>query len=337
LELLLEIERAYKIKNILVSGASGIVGYGILRSLRMSNIPLKLIGTSIYEDSVAQGFCDIFEGAPHTDSPKYMEWLQSTINTYSIDLIIPGIEVDMYKWIQHIPEIEKIGARALLNNKELIHLCKDKWMFYNYLMKISASCVIESSLSSDYENLKNIYGIPFLLKPRCGFGSKGIVHVHDKDTFMKYKDDIGHNLMAQPIIGNDDEEYTATAFCDGNGGYYASMVLKRKLSKEGFTEKAEVVSEEKFAEIISYLSKNIHSIGPTNFQFRKCEEGFKLLEINPRISSSTSIRAAFGYNESAMAVSYYLENKIPVQPTIRMGRAVRYIDDHIFYENSINI
>jgi len=40
-------------KNILVSGASGIIGYGILRSLRLSGIPYKLIGTTIYPDSAA--------------------------------------------------------------------------------------------------------------------------------------------------------------------------------------------------------------------------------------------------------------------------------------------
>ena len=50
--------------NILVSGASGIVGYGILRSLKKSGKELRLIGTTIYNDSVAQGFCDIFEQAP---------------------------------------------------------------------------------------------------------------------------------------------------------------------------------------------------------------------------------------------------------------------------------
>ena len=71
--------------------------------------------------------------------------------------------------------------------------------------------------------------------------------------------------------------------------------------------------------------------GPTNFQFRKQNGILKLLEINPRISSSTSIRTAFGYNESAMSVDYYLENKKPLQPIIRPGRAIRYVEDYIMY------
>jgi carbamoyl-phosphate synthase large subunit len=68
-----------------------------------------------------------------------------------------------------------------------------------------------------------------------------------------------------------------------------------------------------------------------------CRDGPKLLEINPRISSSTSIRTAFGYNESAMAVEYFLEQRTPTQPLIRRGKAVRYTDEQIFYENGIHL
>jgi len=323
--------------NILVSGASGIVGYGILRSLKKSGKRLRLIGTSMYDDSVAQGFCDIFEQAPPTDDVAYIEWLLHTIKKHQVDLIVPGIEIDMYKWVEHVPEIERNGSIALLNNLELIQLCKDKWAFYENLNEAGMSCAIESSLSMDFNTLKNNFGLPFLLKPRRGFASKGIVKVDSEDTFLAHQKDIGPILMAQPIVGNDDEEFTTSAFCDGRGGFYASMTLKRKLSKDGFTEKAEVVIADEFIETISDLCKRFHPIGPTNFQFRKCMDGIKLLEINPRVSSSTSIRTAFGYNESAMAVDYFLEHQMLVQPKIKRGRAVRYTDDYIFYEDSIHL
>ncbi len=324
-------------KSILVSGASGIVGYGILRSLRISGKPLQLIGTSIYDDSVAPGFCDVFELAPPTSEAGYLDWLLAIINKHRVDLVIPGIEIDMYKWVDHLPEITANGTVALLNNVELIHLCKDKWAFYENLSKAGMSCAIESNLSTEFDRLKDEFGIPFLLKPRCGFGSKGIVTVDNAETFLKHKNEIGTNLMAQPIVGNADEEFTTSAFCDGHGGFHACMTLRRKLSADGFTDRAEVVSSDEFIDTISALCKRFLPIGPTNFQFRKCDDVIKLLEINPRISSSTSIRTAFGYNECAMAVDYYLEQRTPVQPEIRRGRAVRYTDEHIFYENSIHL
>lgn len=323
-------------KNILVSGASGIVGYGILRSLKKSRKKLRLIGTTIYDDSIAQGFCDIFEQAIPTNDVGYIEWLIKTINKHHIDLIIPGIEADMYKWAEHISEIKASDVDVLLNNIELISLCRDKWVFYERLNENNTPHIIETSLDSDFDAIVRKFGLPFLLKPRYGFGSKGIVTIDSVETFLKYQNDVGAILMAQPIVGNENEEFTTSAFCDGSGGFYASMTLKRKLSKEGFTEKAEVVKIDEMNEVLLTLCEYFKPIGPTNFQFRKHEGHLKLLEINPRISSSTSIRTAFGYNECKMAIEYYLENKIPKQPFITQGKAVRYTEDYIFYENRDN-
>jgi carbamoyl-phosphate synthase large subunit len=319
-------------KTILVSGASGIVGYGILRSLRKSGKRLKLIGTTIYDDSAAQYFCDIFEKAKPTNNVDYIAWLLKIIKQHQVDLIIPGIEVDMFEWAFHASEIEQSDAKIVLNNIELISLCKDKWLFYQQLRKVKTSYAIETSLSSNYNYLKKTFGLPFLLKPRSGFGSKGIIKIYNSDLFSQHRKNMGHVLMAQPIVGNDNEEYTTSAFCDGSGNYYASMTLKRRLSREGYTEKAEVVAIEGIDEALLALCKFFKPVGPTNFQFRKQNGMIKLLEINPRISSSTSIRTAFGYNENKMAVEYYLENKKPKQPIISEGKAVRYLEDVIFYK-----
>ena len=319
-------------KKILVSGASGIVGYGILKSLNQSKKELQLFGTTIFEDSVAPAFSDVFIKAPLTNDAGYIDWLLGIINTHKIDMIIPGIDADMYKWAENIEVLESSGAKVMMNNLALISLCKDKWAFYEYLSNTNNVNTINSSLADTFDEVFEQFGLPLLLKPRHGFGSKGIVRVYDKNTFLQHKENIGQTLMVQPLIGNDDEEYTTSAFCDGEGGFLASMTLKRKLSKDGFTDKAEVVEPEGIEEVLKSLCKTFNPLGPTNFQFRMQDGILKLLEINPRVSSSTSIRSSFGYNESLMAVEYYLENKKPVQPIIRQGKAVRYIEDYIFYK-----
>jgi len=262
--------------------------------------------------------------------------LLATLLRHRIDLLIPGIEIDMCKWRHCISEIRSTGALPMLNVPELIDLCEDKWTFYQRLRDAGLTCVIESSLESDFTRLERRFGLPFLLKPRRGFGSKGIVRVTSEEVFQGYRANIGPLLMAQPIVGDDAEEYTTSAFCDGHGGYFASMTLKRKLSRDGFTDKAEVADATEFIPVIEELCRLFRPLGPTNFQFRRCADEPKLLEINPRISSSTSIRTAFGYNESALAIDYFLANCTPIQPTITRGRAVRYIDEHIFYEDGNN-
>jgi carbamoyl-phosphate synthase large subunit len=215
---------------------------------------------------------------------------------------------------------------------ELIDRCKYKWKFFEHIYQYKTSYAIESSLSSSYELLKEEFGLPFLLKPRRGFGSKGIVIVANEDDFKPHQQYCGSILMAQRFVGNENEEYTTSAFCDGEGGFFASMTLKRKLSKDGFTDKAEVVQNDGITEAIKDLCRIFRPLGPTNFQFRLHKGEFKLLEINPRISSSTSIRTSFGYNESLMAAEFYLEHKEPDQPIVKQGKAIRFVEDLIIYK-----
>ncbi len=324
-------------KRVMVSGASGIVGYGILRSLRASGMELFLLGTSIHQDSVAPAFCDQFELAPRTDSPAYLAWLVQILRHYQIDMLIPGIEADLYCWNNYRSEIIETGALPLLNTAELVALCQDKWLFYQYLLEHQQDCRIPSSLSRDFDKLSAEFGLPFLLKPRRGFGSKGIVRISEQAQFEQIKAQWGDDILAQPIVGSDEEEYTVAGFGDGLGQLQACIAMRRVLSKDGFTDKAEVVSHQPFSTILSSLSQLFKPLGPTNFQFRKTTEGFCLLEINPRISSSTSIRTAFGYNESAMAVRFFLQ-QLPInQPELSGGCAVRYITEHIFYDHSLHL
>lgn len=314
--------------NILVSGASGIVGYGILRSLKNCNC--KLIGTTIYEHSPADCFSDIVLHPPLTVDESYIPWLTKTIKDYNVDMIIPAIEADMSCWNKHRRELEAAGTFVMLNNPKLVELCLDKWNFYKHLKDSGFKYLIKSSLEPDFEQFE----LPFLLKPRCGFGSKGIVKVEDRETFDKYKLEIGENLMMQEFVGTVDEEYTASGFFDEESNLKATMAMKRKLSKQGFTEIAEVVEENGLTEVIKQLARILKPVGATNFQFRKHNGEWKLLEINPRISSSTSLKTAFGYNECKMTVDYFLNGKEIVQPKIRKGKAIRYTEDYIFYDSN---
>lgn len=317
--------------TILVSGASGIVGYGILKCLRASSLPLTLIGTTIYDDSIAPAFCDIFVQAPRTDAPEYLEWLTDCIRKYHVDMIIPAIEIDMLFWNLHRQEIADAGAVALLNNPDLIEACRDKWDFYCQLIARNARYAIPSRITGSFEEIAGEYGVPFLLKPRRGFGSQGIHKIHDRNEFEQFFINAPANsAMLQPIIGSADEEYTVSAFFDCQSQLCCYQQLQRKLSPLGFTESAASCELENIQQVLQDLAAVFAPVGPTNFQFRRHQGELKLLEINPRISSSSSMRCLLGYNEAEMAVKYFLQQQT-IQPVpLKKGRVVRYSEDHLF-------
>lgn len=311
--------------NIFVSGASGIVGYGVLKSLRQIN-GCHLYGSTIYDVSPACCFSDEVILAPKTASQEYVPWLLDLIKSKKIDMLIPTIEVDVEVWNEHRQILEKSGAVVLLNNTDLIRYCLNKLHFFNILLENNVQCRIASYESiSAIENLNQ----SFVVKPKKGFGSRGIYYASSFEALKQYEDLIGSTHYVQEYVGSAEEEYTVSCFFDKNSAICALIALKRRLSKQGFTEVAEMVDAKIFTDAILELARIFKPVGPTNFQFRMHNGQVKLLEINPRISSSTPIRCLLGYNEAKMTIEYFLENKTIEQPDVKQGKVIRYVEDFL--------
>jgi carbamoyl-phosphate synthase large subunit len=318
--------------SVLVTGVGAIIGYGILRSLRQVSQPLRLIGTDIHVDAVGRAWADGFIQAPLTASADYLEWLANTITDNRVDMVVPGIEQDLYCFADNRALFQKLGIVVVLNSELLMRLTADKWLMHEELRRINSAARIPSYLAGDFSVLEEELGTPFLLKPRMSYASKGLVKVGTPGEFAAYSADLGTRLMAQPIVGSDEEEYTVAAFGDGTGQVNASIALRRRLAPDGSTAKAWVASHPDLDDMVRSLCGHFRPVGPTNLQFRRDGTGWKLLEINPRISSTTSIRTAFGYNESEMCIDYFVNGKAIKQPALRQGFAARYIEDRIAYD-----
>lgn len=318
--------------TVMVTGVGAIMGYGLLRSLRQTDPTLHLVGSDIYSDAVGQVWADVFEQAPYTSSSDYQAWLRDIIERHKVDLLIPGIEQDVQR-LSAEPEILRgMPCKVVLNDANLVRLTQDKWLMHQELLRLDEDSRIPSYIEGTYEMLVERVGLPFILKPRRSYASKGLVRVTSRDDFTAHAASLGEVLMAQMLVGSDDQEYTVGAFGDGWGGVACSITLQRRLASDGSTAKAWVRQEPSLDEVVRRLCAYFRPVGPTNLQFRRDETGWKLLEINPRISSTSSLRTAFGYNEGAMCLDFFLRGNLPSQPDIHLGFAVRFIQDYVIHD-----
>ena len=318
--------------TVMITGVGAIIGYGLLRSIRSSRSEVRLVGADIYNDAVGRTWCDEFEQAPLTASEDYFEWLADMVEKHHVDLIVPGIEQDVHRLSADRGKLVSFKCKVALNDPYLIDLTRDKWLMHQSLFDLDEATRIPSYLGGSYLELSTRLGLPFILKPRRSYASKGIVRVEKEQDFLAVEDMLGEHLMAQPLIGSDDEEYTVGAFGDGEGGVCAHISMQRYLAKDGSTAKAWIRNKPDLNETVLRLCSYFKPLGPTNLQFRLDNGCWKLLEINPRVSSTSSMRTAFGYNEASMIINYYLGGKLPVQPEIKEGYATRYIEDHVVYD-----
>lgn len=308
------------------------MGYGLLRSLRVSQPKVRLLGTDIYPDAIGQAWCDVFERAPLTASHNYLEWLHGVVAKHHVDLVIPGIEQDVHRLSDDREQLSVFNCKFMLNNALLINLSRDKWAMHQALLDLQDASRIPSYLTGDYSSLSKLLGLPFILKPRRSYASKGLVRVRDESDFEAQENQIGIHLMAQPLIGSDEEEFTVGVFGDGEGQVCASISMQRRLAQDGSTAKALIRNHASLDQTVRRLCSHFKPIGPTNLQFRRDGQDWRLLEINPRVSSTTSIRTAFGYNEALMSLEYCLDGKLPSQPEVKEGFAVRFIEDYVVYD-----
>jgi carbamoyl-phosphate synthase large subunit len=286
----------------------------------------------IYADAVGQRWCDVFEQAVRADDPRYPEHVANLILRHSVDLVIPGIEqdVDRLNAESRAAPIANTHARLALNNSDLIRIAGDKWLTHLELDKAGFP-TIGSCIDGSFQDVTKRLGCPLLMKPRRSYASKGIQTITCEADFLYWQKKHGDDFMLQEIVGSIQSEYTVGAFGLGDGTYTQQITLQRVLGSDGSTAKATVRVIPRLIARVGELVKHFRPIGPTNFQFREHRGEYLLLEINPRVSSSTSLRTAFGYNEAVMCIEYYLEGNVPEPRIVREGSAARYIEDWVTY------
>ena len=312
---------------ILVTGVGAVVGYGIVESLRRSGLDVRIVGMDIHQDAYGRFVADDFVQAVLASDEMFVPFVQRVVAEHQVDLIIPGIEQDLFAlWLHRT----RIPTQIVLNSDLCLGLSKSKLDTFHFFNDLAQPFVIPTLHGCSYVECVSRLGLPFILKPSSSYASKGMVLIHTALDFEFHTARIGvGQCIYQRRIGSDDEEYTISVFGDGRGAYFDSIVLRRRLSQEGATQKACLVEDDAaIRECVDAVCRLVKPFGPTNLQVRKEHGAVFLLEINARVSSACSIRSLMGYNEPEMCVRHFLLHET-LQPTRkRRGTVVRFIADH---------
>lgn len=320
--------------TVLVTGVGAIIGYGIVKSLRASRYACNIIGMDIYDDAVGRIWCDSFSKGVRADSNCFQDHIHRINKQHDIKLIIPGIEQDIQALSPMRESLSSLGIAVALNSDFCIDTFSSKMKTHAFLVKHHLPCL--ETLSAAYVKSSEILkytGYPCIAKLDKSTAGKGQSIIHSEREVTPYKGN-GQYLLQRFVKGDNVKEFTASAFGLGDGSFVNLITLERSLGADGATHKAKVTTNQFIESQIDTICRFCKPVGPTNFQFIYDDERdeYYLLEVNPRISSSSSIRTAFGVNEAQMCVEYYLLQRKPDIATIKSGQAQRFIADNIEYD-----
>ena len=282
--------------NILISGVAGDIGFGVARILRSRNWVGKIYGIDTQLDHAGNFMCDYITTCPRADDEGYLNWVSNYISQNNIKVFIPTSEAEISRIV--LERVDTIANAIVIKSNDLVvKKCLDKHECLTYLLSCGVSVPKHGLL---IEERPNAY--PVIIKPRSGQGSKGLLKVFSEEQLPTIQTE---NLVWQSYLEPDDEEYTCPVFRSEKTGT-RTLIIKRTL-QNGFTNKGEVISNDKIEEYLDLIANALELDGVMNIQLRLTKQGPKLFEINPRLSSTLVFRDKLGFCDLSWLLSLRLD------------------------------
>jgi carbamoyl-phosphate synthase large subunit len=155
--------------RILVTGAGGVGGVNFVRSLRAAPQTFYIVGTDFFKYHLEFPLVDArYESPPH-DSADYMNFLTELVEREKIDFLHPQPEVEVEVIANNL---DRIGCKTLLPDKESIRNARDKYLTY---LRLKDEDLVPKTVLYSTENLERTVkelGFPVWVRLRKGAGGR---------------------------------------------------------------------------------------------------------------------------------------------------------------------
>ena len=291
--------------RVAITGVSGDVGLGALKGIKQGLRNVWVLGIDAGADCAGFRFADAAMRLPLVADPTYVDALIDALKQHRIQLLIPGVDPEVVILARERERIEACsGCRVLVADRTFVECCSDKLRTAQWLesLNLPAPCTWDPDALSDAKIRR--LPRPLVAKPRKGSASKGVRTLHsqeDLDDFVAERPD-GYCLQAF-IEGL---EYTCGLLFDKDGVLRDWICMERTLFG-GRTVRATTAVVDSIEELIAGFAARVSVTGPINLQLRIGSDGVPyVFEINPRLSGSTAMRVAVGFNDPARIVNHWI-------------------------------
>ncbi|PJG48151.1 carbamoyl phosphate synthase [Sphingobium sp. LB126] len=314
--------------KILVTGAGAVLGQGIIKSLRQSTLDCSVIAADPNPLSAGLFWADTAYRLPFANDPAFGDHIHELLDRERPDAVLVGTDVELSYFAAERHRLEALfRTHVLVSDPRVVAIADDKLETARFFESVGLPH--PASAGGDEEEmvraLVESVGFPLVVKPRVGARSVGVSLVRDRDELTQALE--GRcGLVVQECVGDPECEYTASTLVF-DGEVQASIVMRRDL-RDGNTYRAYTGDYPELNAQVRVLGRALQPHGPANFQFRLDDWGIpRVFEINARFSGTTPLRALAGFNEVEMCVRKLLHGTPIVQPPVRSGTILRYLDE----------
>lgn len=277
-------------KTLLITAIGGDISQGVAQIVREVLPDCRIVGTDVHTEHAGALYADEFILSPRASVPEYRAHIEKIIEDHKVDGIWPLSEAEIAYWQ---PEINR-GAAPVVHwitaGQGVIEVAMDKLKTAEFISGIGLPA--PWTVAAELQNEPIEY--PCIFKPRRGAGSKTVFICRDSAD-AAYLSRRYPGSIYQQLLEPADSEITCGVHRDRKETVRVVQLRRRLMG--GFTGWCEVILDPQVQQQCEILAARLDLNGSMNVQLRLTDQGPRIFEINPRVSSTVMIRHLFGYQD----------------------------------------
>lgn len=310
--------------NVLISSVSKKVP--LIRAVRKALAKVQdggmIIGADADPNCIGKHFVDDFWKTPKLSDIEFSSFLFDC-QRLGIQCIIPTRDGELTFYAENKERLAQAGVSVMVSDLSAITICIDKYQFYEFLND-KGFPVIQTSLT-----LEKITALEYVVKERFGAGSQNIALKLSNQEAKKIAIQLKNPIFQPFISGN---EVSVDVYLNRSRKAKGVVARKRELVVHGESQVTTTFRDSFLEQLCIEMAEVLKISGHIMFQLIKNDQGYQVLECNPRFGGASTLSLAVGLDSFYW---YFLEVQgkdfleIPYKRSLEEKTLVRYPEDLI--------
>ena len=288
-------------KTVLVTAIGTITTSTVVKELKKTG-EYYIIGADINNRNEIATSLDVDEyyKFPLATREDYIPFILDFCKKHKVDYYFAAIDKEVVNIAKHRIEFEKIGTLLCVPEYSFVKLCHYKDDFCKWIEEHIPEIYIKTY--KDSEEAKHA-PFPLFIKPIEGVASSGCKMISSPEELSVYMASL-----------NSDRKYIVQEYVNGTN-ITVDCIRNRKTGQKAQVQRLELLRnsngcgiaveifyDQKLYEICDYLMEELDLNGVVNMEFFAVKDGYRIIEINPRLSAGSVFSCMSGINTVKNAI-----------------------------------
>lgn len=235
------------------------------------------------------------------DPDAASEWLVRTCRERRVDAVISLHDYHSLRIARLADRLAAVGTRFIGPTPASALVCLDKVLLSDHLMGVAPQQAVPTVTLPEFPAVKDGWGAAgWVVKDRCGSGSSGLRFHPERLSLLDAAEQPGAaDLIVQPRY--EGQEWNVDLFVNLHGEVVGHCAKRKLRMRGGETDAAVVVPRpprELLEGCIAALG-GLDIVGNVDMDVIETPDGFRLIDVNPRLGGGYAFSAQAGYGAAA--------------------------------------